>query len=147
VAALISTGSWDPRPGSDADWEEFEESLGAALRRDGTRGLIEVFKEEDGETYEREFPPWAEEVTLRADPEALLAAQARELMTDGVPTLEGFPVPVLLIAGELEDPTDKAASTAAMVASGQRLRLPGLAHGGACAASALASSIAGSTER
>jgi hypothetical protein len=50
--------------------------------------------------------------------------------------------PVLLIAGELEDPDDKAAEMAALVPNGERLRIPGLGHGGACGASALALPIA-----
>ena len=93
----------------------------------------------DGETFDREFPPWAQAVTLRADPEALLAAHAPELWTDGIPDedLRSFPVPALLIAGELEDEDDDAAKVAAMIPNGQSLRLPGLGHGGACAASAL----------
>ncbi len=137
VPALISSGSWDPSPGTDEDWKEFDESWGAALRRDGVRGLVEQFKNEDGEDYETEFPPWAAVTTLQADPEALLAIQARELVHEGIATLAGFPVPVLLISGEKEDEKDGVAVAAAMVPNGQSLRLPGLGHGGACAASAL----------
>jgi len=89
--------------------------------------------------FDREFPPWARPVTLRADPEALLAAHAPELWTEGIPDedLRSFPVPEFLIAGELEDQDDDAAKVAAMIPKGQSLRLPGLGHGGACAASAL----------
>jgi len=105
-------------------------------------GLIEVFKEEDGEAFTREFPPWAQAVTLRADPQALLAIQSRENLDDGIPTLDGFPVPVLLIAGSLEDEDDEAATVAATVPNGESLRLPGLGHGGACAASELALPVA-----
>ncbi len=92
-----------------------------------------------GETFDREFPPWAQAVTLRADPEALLAARGPHRWTDGIPddVLRSFPVPALLIAGELEDEDDDAANMAAMIPNGQSLRLPGLGHGGACAASAL----------
>ena len=68
----------------------------------------------------------------------MLAIQARELVTEGVPTLEAFPVPVLVIAGELEDAADAAAAAAAMIPNGERLRIPGLGHGGTCAASGLA---------
>jgi len=138
VAALISSGSWDPRPETYEDWKVFDEGWGAAIRRDGMRGLIDVFKEEDGARYPLEFPAWAEATTLEADPEALLAIQSRELLADGVPTLDDFPVPVLLIAGELEDETDDAAAIARIVPRGESLRLPGLGHGGACAASSLA---------
>ena len=73
-----------------------------------------------------------------ADPQALLAIQSRELLGEGLPTLEGFPVPALLIAGELEDEDGEAAVVAGMLPSGESLRLPGLGHGGACAASELA---------
>jgi hypothetical protein len=51
--------------------------------------------------------------------------------------LRSFPIPALLIAGELEDEDDDAAKVAAMIPNGQSLRLRGLGHGGACAASAL----------
>jgi hypothetical protein len=47
------------------------------------------------------------------------------------------PSRALLIAGELEDEDDEAAKVAAMIPTGQSLRLPGLGHRGACAASAL----------
>jgi pimeloyl-ACP methyl ester carboxylesterase len=69
----------------------------------------------------------------------LLAANAHELWAEGLSEegLRSFPVPVLLIAGELEDEDDDAAKIAAMIPNGQRLRLPGLGHGGACAASEL----------
>jgi len=99
--------------------------------------LVDVFREEDGEAFSREFPPWAHAVTLRADPEAMLAIQTRELSEQGISTLEGFPVPALLIAGELEDEDDEAAVVAGMLPNGESLRLPGLGHGGACAASQL----------
>jgi pimeloyl-ACP methyl ester carboxylesterase len=93
-----------------------------------------------GRAYDREFPRWARAVTLRADPAALLAAHAPELWTEGISgkDLRSFPVPALLIAGELDDTDDDAANVAAMIPNGQRLRLPGLGHGGSCAASALA---------
>ena len=58
---------------------------------------------------------------------------------NGIPDegLTSFPVPALLIAGELEDEDDDAAKVAAMIPNGQSLRLTGLGHGGACAVSAL----------
>lgn len=137
IPALISSGSWDPLPGTDADWQEFDESEGEAMRRGGMRGLVDLFEEEDGEAFSTEFPPWAAATTLQADPAALLAIQARELVHEGIPTLEGFPVPVLLISGEKEDPKNGVAASAAVVPNGQSLRLRGLGHGGACAAAEL----------
>ena len=137
VPAIVASGSWDPRPAPEAPTET-DEWL-EALRRGGTSALVDLFKIEDGAAFDREFPPWARAVTLRADPEALLAALAPELWADGIPDedLRSFPVPALLIAGELEDEDDDAAKVAAMIPNGQSLRLPGLGHGGACAASAL----------
>jgi hypothetical protein len=92
-----------------------------------------------GDSFEREFPPWAQAVTLRADPQALLASRRVRGTWNGITDeeLASFPVPALLIAGELEDEEDEAAKVAAMIPNGQSLRLPGLGHGGACAASAL----------
>ena len=137
IPAIVASGAWDPRPEPEepTETDEWDE----ALRHGGTSALVDLFKIEMGETFDREFPPWAQAVTLRADPEALLAARAPEIWTDGIPDedLRSFPVPALLIAGELEDEDDDAAKVAAMIPNGQSLRLPGLGHAGACAASAL----------
>lgn len=138
VAALITSGSWDPRPETYEEWKGFDDGELAAIRRDGMRGLIEAFKEQDGDAFPTEFPAWAQAVTLRADPEAMLAIQAWENFSEGIAILDDFPVPALLIAGALEDPGDEAATIAGVVPNGERLRLPGLGHGGACAASGLA---------
>ena len=137
VPAIVTSGSWDPRP-PPQEPTETDEWL-EALRRGGTSALVDLFKIEDGDRFDLEFPPWAQTITLRADPEALLAAQAPELWAEGIADedLRSFPVPALLIAGELEDKDDDAAKVAAMIPNGQSLRLPGLGHGGACAASAL----------
>jgi hypothetical protein len=51
--------------------------------------------------------------------------------------MRSFPVPVLLVAGELEDEDDDASKVAAMIPNGQSMRLPGLGRGGSCLASAL----------
>lgn len=137
VPAIVTTGAWDPRPEPDEPSERNE--WDDALRRGGTSALIDRFKVEWGEAFAREFPPWAQAVTLRADPEALLAAHAPELWSEGIPDedLTSFPVPTLLIAGELEDEDDDVTKMAATIPNGQSLRLPGLGHPGACAASAL----------
>lgn len=137
VAALITSGSWDPSPGTYEQWKEFDGGWLAAIRRDGMRGLVELFKEEDGEAFAREFPAWAQAATLRADPQAMLAIQSPENFGEGISKLDDFPVPVLLIAGALEDEQDHAAIVAGSVPNGESLRLPGLGHGGACAASGL----------
>ncbi len=136
IPAIVSSGSWDPRPEPE---EPAESEWNVTLRRGGTRALVDLFEIEDGDAFDREFPIWARPVTLEADPEALLAASAPELWADGIPdeALRSFPVPALLIAGELEDEDDDATKVAAMIPNGQSLRLPGLGHGGACAASAL----------
>lgn len=138
VPAIVTSGEWDPRPRPEESTEPNE--YNEAIRHGGMKALVELFKIEDGEAYDREFPPWAEAVTLRADPEAMLAAAAPELWANGIPDedLRSFPVPALLIAGEFDDEGDDAAKVAAMIPNGQTLRLPGLGHGGSCAASALA---------
>jgi pimeloyl-ACP methyl ester carboxylesterase len=137
VVALIASGSWDPRPDTDEVWREFDESWGEALRHGGVQGLIDLYKQQDGDAYRTEYPLWAEAVTLRADPVALLAMQAHDLIDQGISALEDFPVPALLIAGELEDEDGQAEVNAAKLPRGESLRLPGLGHGGACAASEL----------
>jgi pimeloyl-ACP methyl ester carboxylesterase len=136
IPAIVATGWWDPRPAEEPSEPDAEDE---ALRRGGTSALIDRFRIEDGAAFDREFPPWAQAVTLRADPESLLASGAPALATEGIPDqdLRSFPVPALLIAGELEDEDDDAAKVAAMIPNGQSLRLPGLGHAGACAASAL----------
>ena len=69
----------------------------------------------------------------------MLASRRLRLTWNGIPDddLASFRVPALLIAGELEDEEGNAATVAAMIPNGQSLRLPGLGHTGACAASAL----------
>ena len=131
VPAIVSSGSWDPRPESEEPTET--DPWNEVLRQGGTRGLVDLFKANDGDSFDREFPPWARAVTSRADPEALIAAHAPELWDEGIPDrdLRSFPAPALLIAGELEDPDSDAAKVAAMIPRGQSLRLPGLGHGGA----------------
>ena len=139
---MVSSGSWDPRPPHEqpAETDEWDE----ALRDGGTRALVDLFRIEDGDAFDREFPPWARAGTRRADPNALLAAHAPELWAEGIADehLRSFPVPVLLIAGELEDEDGDAAKVATMIPNGESLRLPGLGHGGACAASALTIPVA-----
>jgi pimeloyl-ACP methyl ester carboxylesterase len=137
VAALIASGSWDPRPGTDdEEWKEFDEGWLEAIRRGGMQGLVDQCGQEKQDAFLRELPAWARAVFLQGDPQALLAIQSRELLGEGVPTLEGFPVPTLLIAGEFEDEDDEAAVIAGVIPNGESLRLPGLGHGDACAASA-----------
>lgn len=136
VAALISGGSWDPRPSTYEEWEAFDESWLEAVRRGGMQGLLDLIKEEEGERFSSEYPPWAQAVVLRADAEAALAGQTREAWEHpGITDLGSFPVPTLLIAGELEDEEDQAAVVAGMLPNGERLRLPGLGHAGAAIAS------------
>ncbi len=129
VAAMITTGSWDPRPapslpdvGEDPDLE--------VLRTKGMAALIERYEDD---SYR--FPAAIKAVMLRADPEAMIACQSSELLPDGIRDLESFPVPALLISGEREDPDAKAASIANLLAHGESLTLPGLGHAAACAAS------------
>lgn len=137
VPAIVTSGFWDPRPLPEepAEIDGWDE----ALRQGGTSALVDRFKVDMGEAFDREFPSWAQAVVIRADPEALLASRRVRGTWNGIPDedLTSFPVPALLIAGELEDEDDHAAKVAAMIPNGQTLRLPGLGHGGACAASAL----------
>jgi pimeloyl-ACP methyl ester carboxylesterase len=111
----LASGAWDPQPEPEelTETDEWVE----ALRRGGTSALVDRFKIDMGETFDREFPPCARAVTLRADPEALIAARAPEIWTDGIPDgdLRSFPVPALLISGGLEDEDDDAAKVAAMI--------------------------------
>jgi pimeloyl-ACP methyl ester carboxylesterase len=138
VAALISGGAWDPRPTTDEEWREFDESWLEAARRGGMRGLLDLIEEEEGERFSSEYPQFAQAVVLRADPAAALASQAAAWEQQaGITDLGAFPVPTLLIAGELEDPEDEAAVVAGMLPKGERLRLRGLGHAGAAIASEL----------
>jgi pimeloyl-ACP methyl ester carboxylesterase len=140
IPAIVTSGAWDPRhdefTGETDEWAD-------ALRHGGTSALLDRLKIDMGETFDSEFPNWAREITLRADPGALIAArQARRSVmwtSSWIPEddLRTFPVPVLLIAGELDDEDDDAAWIAAMVPNAQSLRLPGVGHPGSCAASAL----------
>lgn len=140
IPAIVTTGAWDPRAdeysGETDEWSD-------ALRYGGSKALVDRFRVDMGETFDSEFPGWAQTALLRADPKALIALrQARRSdlwASSWIPenVLRTFPVSVLLIAGELDDEDDVAAKIAAMVANGQSLRLPALGHPGSCAASAL----------
>jgi pimeloyl-ACP methyl ester carboxylesterase len=137
VPAIVTSGLWDPRPEPEQPTEI--DGWAEALRHGGTSEFVDRFKIDMGEAFDREVPSWAQAVTLRADPEALRAALVVRRTWRGIPDedLRSFPVPALLIAGELEDEDDDAAKVAAMIPNGQSLRLPGLGHAGGCAASAL----------
>lgn len=138
VAALISTGSWDARPDTDDEaWKSFDEAWLEPLRRSGMQGLLDVFKKEELDAFVRDPSEWARAMFLRGDPDALLAIQSRELLGEGVPSLESVTVPTLLIAGEYEDEDDEAAVNASKLPHGESLRLPGCGHGDACAAAEL----------
>jgi pimeloyl-ACP methyl ester carboxylesterase len=135
VQAVITTGAWDPRV--DPEYSIENSQWFKAVRDGGTRGLLERFELEDGDAFDREFPEWARAVTLRGDAEAFIAAFEGQFDWISVDELRSFPVPVLLIAGELDDPDDDAAKIATMIPKGQNLRLPGLGHGGSCLAAKL----------
>jgi pimeloyl-ACP methyl ester carboxylesterase len=138
IAALIVTGAWNPLPETwSEEWAAFDAAWLEPLRRRGTPGLLDAFSREERDAFLREPPAWARSMFLRCDPQALLAIQSRELIGEGIPSLDGFNVPTLLIAGELEDEADAAGDVAKTLAIGERLRLPGLGHGDACAAAAL----------
>jgi len=132
VAAIISTGSWDPRPRPYVEGVTAEDPDLEVLRRGGLAAAIDL---NEDDTYR--FPPAIRAVMLEADPEAMLASQAVELVSEGVSDLDSFAVPALLIAGELEDPGGEATVIAGMLPHGESLTLPGLGHAAACAASAL----------
>ena len=135
VAAIVTSGAWDPRPELDQSRPQEEVEV---LKQGGARALLEWWKSEGGERFDREFPPWIQATTLRADPEALQASFSQMWRTGIADNeLESFPVPALLIAGELEDEGDGAAEVAARIPDGRRLRLGDLGHAGTCNASTL----------
>ena len=63
VAAIVTSGFWDPRPPPEkpAEIDGWDE----ALRHGGTSALLDRFKIDMGATFDREFPPWAQDVALR----------------------------------------------------------------------------------
>jgi pimeloyl-ACP methyl ester carboxylesterase len=136
VAAIVASGAWDPRPIDEVepDYKVESDERVKALQSGGTMAMVQQMDVE----YDGEIPRWAQEVALRSDPEALLAAYM-QMWADGIDgkQLTSFPVPTLLIAGELEDPDDEATEIAAKIPNGECLRLAGLGHPGACAASTL----------
>src|SRR5262245_11366858 len=131
VATIVTTGAWDPRPkpkdptASDAWVDE--------LRQHGMRAWLE------GETVDDESL-WPDSVTLRADPEALIASGTAEMWTDGVipeDDLGSCRVPALRFADEEEDESDDAGRVAATIRNGLSLRLPGIGHGASVTARTL----------
>jgi hypothetical protein len=101
------------------------------LRQGGMDALVTLYEDE---TFK--FSPMLRDVWLRNDPLAVPACYSPEMFEVGISNLDDFPVPVLLISGEVDE-DDGAAAVAAKVPHGQSLRLPGLGHGPACRASAL----------
>ncbi len=132
VPAIISTGSWDPRPTPYQPGVTPDDPDVVLLK---SVGLAAVIQSAEDESFR--FPAAIRAGMLRADPQAMIASQSSELLSDGVRDLESFPVPVLLIVGQLEDADGGAAATAGMIPHGQSLTLPGLGHAATCAASAL----------
>ncbi len=132
VAALITTGAWDPRPAPVNPAETPEDPDLTVLRAEGMSALIERYEDD---AYR--FPPAIRAVMLRADPEAMIACQSNELLPDGIRDVDSFPVPALLIAGRREDEEGHAAAMAQRLPHGESLTLPGLGHAAVCAASSL----------
>jgi pimeloyl-ACP methyl ester carboxylesterase len=140
VAAIVTSGAGDPRPE-----EPSEASLGEMemVRQGGMSALLDEMRVAYGERFNRECPPWFQAIVMRADPDAFVAGCSK-MWVDGITDdeLPSFPVPALLIAGELEDKDDVTAKIAEMIPNGQRLRLQGLGHEGTCNASLLTIPIA-----
>ena len=132
VAAIISTGSWDPRPRPYVEGVTPEDPDLEFLRRAGLAATIDAHEDE---TFR--FAPATRAVMLAADLEAMIACQAVELVSEGVCDLDSLAVPALLITGEIEDPGGEAAVIARMLPHGEGLILAGLGHAAACAASTL----------
>jgi pimeloyl-ACP methyl ester carboxylesterase len=137
VPAIVTSGSWDPRPPAEEPTGRTSGSRSAA-RRDACAGRPLRGR---GRSSVR---PRVPSLGAHRHPQSRSGRAARraahELWDEGISDgdLRSFPVPALLIAGALEDAGDDAAKVAALIPNGQSLRLPGLGHGGACAASALA---------
>ena len=132
VAAIVATGSWDPRPSPYVEAVTPEDPDLEVLRRGGLAALVERYEDD---TFR--FAPAIRAVMLEADPEAMIASQAAELASEGVRDIDSLAVPALLIAGELEDPGGEATVIAGRLPHGESLILPGLGHAAACAASTL----------
>jgi pimeloyl-ACP methyl ester carboxylesterase len=137
VTALITTGSWDPRPTPYIEGVTVEDPDLEVLENQGLPALIERYEDDAFR-----FPVAIRAQMLQADPLAMIACQASELLADGVASLESFPVPALLIAGQREDEEGDVAKMAAMLPCGESVTLPGLGHAAACAASSLTVPIA-----
>ena len=73
---------------------------------------------------------------LEQDLEALSAMMVEGSRGDGLTDLSTFPVPVMLIAGDLEDDENEIARVAARVPRGESLLLTDRGHGDAAADSA-----------
>jgi len=66
VPAIVTTGAWDPwlwdpAAATEEDWRWFDEDYAPALRRGGTRALVDLWEQEAGEAFERELA-WAQAV-------------------------------------------------------------------------------------
>src|SRR4029453_14574771 len=93
---IVTSGMWDPRPESEVPGEIDEvDERAEALRHGGRTELVQRFKVDLGGTFALEFPSWAQSVTLRSDPEALLAARRLRWTWNGIAEeeLRSFAVP------------------------------------------------------
>ena len=72
VAAIVTSGFLGPATPARKAGGDRRVGRGPQARR--TSELVDRFKIDMGETFDREFPPWAQAVALHADPEALLAS-------------------------------------------------------------------------
>jgi hypothetical protein len=96
------------------------------LRAGGMAGFLRQSKNIESDPIE------VRNVLLRADPDAVLALFAKELLTtDGFNPDPDFSVPTLLNVGEREDEDGDAERIAAMIRNGRSLTLPGRGHPGA----------------
>ena len=78
---LVLLHGRDPRPGTYEDWVTVDEGDLESLRREGMQAIIDRYEDE-----QFQFPDAVKVGMLRADPEAMLACQAPELVSEGIPS-------------------------------------------------------------
>jgi pimeloyl-ACP methyl ester carboxylesterase len=135
VVALIATGQWELEPEvTDEPWEQWYRWIRQPVEQQGMQVVVERMEE-----IERgPIPDWMRDLIVRTDPEVFLAANTKEDFRRGFTDLSVFRLPVLLIAGEFEDPDESVRQLAHRLPHAESHVLPGLGHCGAFVRSALA---------
>jgi pimeloyl-ACP methyl ester carboxylesterase len=139
VTALIASGAIGARDYSEPEEHAHVERRAALVRKQGLRDLISRLEQ----TEATKFPTWFWCQMLETDREMFALELLGESMWRGPwSVLQQIQCPVLMLAGETEDPEDNNGRAASVLRDANSVTLEGLGHVGAYLRSDLALSHA-----